>query len=154
MDYEAQHTRASRAQAYPPLKRRIGGMLMRGKRKREFASVWQILGLVQDEDWSVLLETDSAFVFLYVVELNEFGLDFQYPSDPTLRVLAIRPPFPQCPTVEKHRLGASLREYLNTQLAASHLVRHFVVVFKQQTMWIPWRAKDSSVLGMKKTGER
>lgn len=151
MDYEAQHTRASRAPAYPPLKRRIGRMLMRRKRQvrqHEFASVWQIVGLVQDEDWSVPFVTDSAFVFLYVVELNEFGLDTQYPNDPVLRVLAIRPPFPQCPSiVEQHRLGASLREYLNTQLAASHLVRHFVVVFKQQTMRIPWRWKDSSVLG-------
>lgn len=126
-------------------------ILLRRKRQipqQEFASVWQILGLVEDEDWSGTEETNSAFVFLYGVDFTEIGLEGQLMRDAPVRVLAVRPPVSQCPSpVEHHRIGANLRDYLRSQLAASPLMRHFILVFKEQPLRLRRKSKASSLLG-------
>ncbi|KAL8430134.1 hypothetical protein Efla_001798 [Eimeria flavescens] len=135
----------------PPLKLRVGRLLLRRKRQlpqQEFASVWQILGLVEEEDWSNSEETRPAFVFLYAVDFTEIGMDGQLTRDAPVRVLAVRPPVLQCPSVvEQQRVGANLRDYLRSQLAASPLMRHFILVFKEQPLWRSRKSKASSLLG-------
>ncbi|KAL8453940.1 hypothetical protein Emed_000651 [Eimeria media] len=107
---------AARMRAQPPLKLRMSRILLRRKRQlpqQEFASVWQILGLVEEEDWSGSDDANSSFVFLYAVDFTEIGLEGQLTRDAPVRILAVRPPVLQCPSpVEQHRIGTNLRDYL------------------------------------------
>ncbi|KAL8437198.1 hypothetical protein ACSSS7_001116 [Eimeria intestinalis] len=141
----------ARVRVQPPLKLRMSRILLRRKRQlpqQEFASVWQILGLVEDEDWSGAEEANAAFVFLYAVDFTEIGLEGQLTRDAPVRILAVRPPVLQCPSpVEQHRIGTNLRDYLRSQLAASPLMRHFILVFKEQPLWRGRKSKSSSLLG-------
>lgn len=151
MEHTGRVRPAARERVQPPLKLRMSRLLLRRKRQiahQEFASVWQILGLVEDEDWSTSEETSSAFVFLYAVDFTEIGLEGQLTRDAPVRVLAVRPPVSQCPSpVEQQRISANLRDYLRSQLAASPLMRHFILVFKEQPLWVGRRSKNSSLLG-------
>lgn len=135
----------------PPLKIRMSTILRRRKRplpQQEFSSVWKILGLLEEEEWTGSEETHSAFVFLYAVDFTEIGMEGQLTRDAPVRVLAVRPPVSQCPSPLEHdRIGSNLRDYLRSQLAASPLMRHFVLVFKEQPLRIGRKSKTTSLLG-------
>lgn len=141
---------AARVRPQTPLKFRMSRILPRRKKQipqQEFASVWQVLGLVEEEDWCGSGQINSCFVFLYAVDFTEIGLEGQLTRDAPVRILAVRAPVSQCPSpVEQHRISANLRDYLRSQLAASPLMRHFILVLRDQPLWKS-RNKSSSLLG-------
>lgn len=151
MDQEGRPRPTGTVRVRQTLKLRMSRILTRKKRQipqQEFSSVWQIVGLVQDEVWFNTEGINPAFVFLYVLNVSETGLDPQHSAESAVHVLAVRPPISQCPSpAERHRIGTNLRDYLSSQLAASPLVKHFIVVFKEQRLWAKRRSKHSSFLG-------
>ncbi|OEH75677.1 hypothetical protein cyc_03060 [Cyclospora cayetanensis] len=141
-----------RGQVQPPLRLRMGRILLRRKKvsQQDFSSVWQLLGLVEDDDWATSAEeaASTSFVFLYAVDVTDVGLEGQVPRNAPIRVLAVRPPVSQCPSLVEHqRIASNLRDYLRSQLASSPLTRHFIFVFNEKHTWIGLRSKSTSILG-------